>query len=212
MARKPPSRPATPEAIIAAAAATPVPASIAKAAVVAPKAPVMAAAVAPAAVESVVDATVDAAAAAPAPVEAVDAAREQIDTVREMVRQSSEAALEQSRALYERMKQAAEEATGSLETAYGAANKGVAEINLKAIETLKANTDAAFEFARALGEVKSFSELLALQSEHARKGYETLAEQARTFAGLAQKVAADSVGPLNARLGALAGKQADIAA
>ncbi|HEY8578796.1 MAG TPA: phasin family protein [Beijerinckiaceae bacterium] len=195
MARKSIPRSAPSQAVAAAAAAAPLPRELTAAPADAAPLNVLAAPThapfTPPALET----------AAPQPTEALDAAMEQINAMREMLRQSSEATLQQGRAMYDRLKQTAEETTGSFETAFETAKGGVVEINMKAIETLKANTDAAFGYMRALAGVKSFTELMELQSEHARRSCETFAAQSRDFAQMAQKVADDSAAPLKNVLG-----------
>lgn len=189
--RKPASRSASPAAIAAAAAAAPAP----EVAVTPPMAAPRAAAGEP----------LSAAPGPEASAEAFDAATDQLEAMRELLRQSSEATLEQSRAAYERLKQAAEETTGSLGAAYEVANKGLTELQMKSIDTLKANTDAAFDFVRALTGAKSLSDVVVLQSEMARKQYDAMNEQAKEFAELAKKVASESVTPFSATLGKAAG-------
>ncbi|MDB5569171.1 MAG: phasin, partial [Hyphomicrobiales bacterium] len=141
-----------------------------------------------------------AAAVLPAPTEVLDLAMEQMGAVREVLRQTGESTLESSRVAYDRLKKAAEESTGSLEEAYSVAQKGLAELNAKALEALKANADASFEFARALSGARSLSDVLSLQGEHARKGFEALAAQTKEIASLAQKVASETAGPISGKL------------
>ena len=57
------------------------------------------------------------------------------------------------------------------------------------MEFAQKNTEAAFEFARELAGVKSPAEFLELSTSHSRKQFETLTEQARELATLAQKAA-----------------------
>jgi len=193
--RKSAARTASSTAIKAAAAAAPV-------AELPPQVPhpiVTVAAAPPAAVESA-SADFAATAAKEGSAEVLDAAFEQISAAREALRQSSESSFETSRVAYDRMKKAAEEATGVVGAAYEVAQKGFAEINAKAMAALKANADASFEFACALSSAKSLSDVLALQGEHARKGFEALTAQTKEIASLAQKVAADAAGPISTKL------------
>ncbi len=136
----------------------------------------------------------------PAPTEVLETALEQVGAVREALRQTGETTLENGRVAYDRLKKAAEETSGAMEAAYGVAQKGLAEINAKAMEAFKVNSDASFEFARALSGAKSLSDVLALQGEHARKGFEALTAQTKEIASLAQKVAADAAGPISSKL------------
>ena len=97
---------------------------------------------------------------------------------------------------YERVKAAAEEATDVLEDTYTTAAKGAADYNLKVIEAARTNTNAAFDYARELLDVKSISEVLELSTAHARKQFETVSEQTKELAALAQKVATETAEPL----------------
>jgi hypothetical protein len=67
---------------------------------------------------------------------------------------------------------------------------------MKAIEFARTNTEAAFEFAQKLTSVKSPSEFFELSTNHSRKQFETLTEQAKELATLAQQVALASAEPL----------------
>jgi phasin len=121
-----------------------------------------------------------------------------IGELQEMFRAAVETNIEQSKAAYARLKSSAEEATGTIETAYKTASAGSIELNNKAIDLMRDNTNALFDFAKSLSGAKSLSEVVVLQTEHARKQFETLSAQAKEFSGLFQKVATDSAGPLNA--------------
>ena len=76
-----------------------------------------------------------------------------------------------------------------------------AEFNMKAIDAVKASTDAMFEFARALAGARTMSQLVELQTEHVRRQFETANAQAREFAELASKVSARTMAPLGETMG-----------
>jgi phasin len=127
-----------------------------------------------------------------------DAAAAPVREIQENVRKVTEKSVEETRAAYARVKAAAEEATGSLETSYSTASKGIVEFNTKALEAVRANTDATFDLLKALFGVKSMSEAITLQTEHARKQFEALSFQAKELASLAQRVAMDAAEPIKA--------------
>src|SRR6476660_6342223 len=104
-------------------------------------------------------------------------------------REIAEKSVAQAKDAYEKVKAAAEEATDVLEDTYTTAAKGAADYNLKVIETARANTNAAFDYARELLDVKSFTEVIELASLHARKQFEAFSEQTKELTALAQKVA-----------------------
>ncbi|MGP0091150.1 MAG: phasin [Xanthobacteraceae bacterium] len=111
-------------------------------------------------------------------------------------REFAEKGVSQAKESYEKMKTAAEEATDVMETTYATASKGATEYGLKLIEAARINTNAALDFAAELMSVKSFSEMIELSTGHARKQFETLSEQTKTFTALAQKVATETSEPI----------------
>ena len=111
-------------------------------------------------------------------------------------REIAEKSVAQAKETYERVKAAAEEATDLLEDTYTTAAKGAADYNLKIIEAARANTNAAFDYARELLDVKSISEVVELSTAHARKQFEALSEQTKELVALAQKVATDTAEPI----------------
>ena len=118
----------------------------------------------------------------------------------EQFRKVVEQGVAQTRAGYEKLKIAAEEATGTIESSYQAATKGVTALNTKAIDLFKAQSEANLEHVKAMMSAKSFGEAIALQTSHARKQFETLTAQAKDFAELAQKVAAEASEPIKSKL------------
>jgi phasin len=117
-------------------------------------------------------------------------------TLQETLRQAVEKSLAESRAAYTRVKEAADETTYALETSVANASKGVIDLNTQALDALRANFDAGIDFAKAAINSKSVSDLVSLHSDHASKQVEVLAAQAKAFGDLAQKIAADTVGPI----------------
>jgi phasin len=111
-------------------------------------------------------------------------------------RDMAEKSLSQAKDSYEKIKSAAEEATGLLEDTYATASKGAADYTLKMIEMARENSNATFDFAVELLGVKTFSDFVELSSAHARKQFETLSEQGKELATLAQKVATETTEPL----------------
>lgn len=84
----------------------------------------------------------------------------------------------------------------SVKNSYSTAVKGMQDYNNKIIEFTHANTNAAFDFVQRMSGVKSPSEFLELWTEHARKQVETLTEQSKQLAALAQKVTRATAEPL----------------
>jgi len=111
-------------------------------------------------------------------------------------REFAEKGAAQAKEAYEKMKTAAEESTAVLEDTYASAAKGVTAYNLKLIECVRANTNAAFDFIGEFIAVKSPSEAVELSSAHARKQFEAIAAQGKDLTALAQKAAADAAEPI----------------
>jgi phasin len=105
-----------------------------------------------------------------------------------------------SKVIYEKLKAAAEEATSSVETSLSTISKGVNDINMKALDAIKANSDAQFAFVKALLATKTIAEAINLQGEHAKTQFETMNTQAKEIAALIQQVSTDSVEPIKATL------------
>jgi len=111
-------------------------------------------------------------------------------------RELAEKGVAQAKDAYEKMKAAAEETTDLLEETYSTVAKGANDYNLKIIEMARANTNAAFDYACELLSVKSLSEVMELSTAHARKQFETMTEQSKDLAALAQQVATDTAEPI----------------
>jgi phasin len=123
-----------------------------------------------------------------------------LSDLHEYVRKSAEENLEKTRAAYERFKTSAEEATAQLETSYSAASAGINALQAKSFEALRQNAAASFELVKALMGVKTLSEALQLQHDHARKQFEAVSGQVQDISALAQKVAAEAAEPLKSSL------------
>jgi phasin len=94
----------------------------------------------------------------------------------------------QAKETYEKMSAATTEAADVIKNSYSTAVKGLQDYNNKIIEFTHANANAAFDFVRKMSGVKSPTEFVELWTDHARKQVETLTEQSKQLAALAQKV------------------------
>jgi phasin len=112
------------------------------------------------------------------------------------VRAMTEKGATQAKETYEKMSAATAEATDFIKSSCSTAVQGAHDYNNKLLEFAQTNADAAFGFAQKLLGVKSPSELMELSTEHARKQFETLTEQATELAALGQKVAHATTEPL----------------
>ena len=97
---------------------------------------------------------------------------------------------------FEKAKTTTEEGNKVLERTMATATESAVHFNLRLLEMVRDNTNSAFDFARRLIAVTSPSEFLELSVAQARKQFESFTEQTQHLAALAQKVAADTVAPL----------------
>jgi len=102
----------------------------------------------------------------------------------------------QAKEAFEKMSAATTEATALIKNSYSTAVKGAQDYNTKFIGFAQTNTEAAFDFVQKLSGVKSPSDFIELSTEHSRKQLETLTEQTKELAALAQKVTLATVEPL----------------
>jgi phasin len=118
--------------------------------------------------------------------------------VPEVVREIAEKGVQQAKENYDKFKAAAEETTDLLETTYSAASKGATEFNMKALEALRANVNASFDFTTAMFGTKTLADAAELSTAHFRAQFETLTTQAKELSALAQKIAAETSEPIKA--------------
>jgi phasin len=111
-------------------------------------------------------------------------------------RATAEKGSAQAKEAFEKISGATAEATDLIKSSYSTAVKGAQDYNTKLIEFAQANTQAALDFVQKLSGVKSPSDFIELSTDHSRKQFESLAEQTKELAALAQKVALASVEPL----------------
>jgi phasin len=107
----------------------------------------------------------------------------------QVLREAAEAGAAQAKQAFDKMSAATTDATALMKDSYATAMRRAQDYNVKVIEFAQKNTEAAFEFARELTNVKSPAEFLELSTSHSRRQFETLTEQAGELATLAQKAA-----------------------
>ncbi|MDK9698351.1 MAG: phasin [Siculibacillus sp.] len=110
-------------------------------------------------------------------------------------REFAEKAVAQAKDGFAKLREAAEEATDAIEDTYETARAGFAELNGKSIDAVKANSDAAYGFAKSMLAVKTFAEAIELQSAFMRQQFEAIGAQARELQEMAGKVASDAAKP-----------------
>ncbi len=128
--------------------------------------------------------------------DAVAAVVEPAAEIQQSVRTALEKGVAESRAAFAKAKASADDAANAFELSFAAAKDGVIAINAKALEALRANTEANFDFVKASFAVKSLSDLVALQTEFARKQVDAVAVQAKDIGAIAQKAMVETIEPI----------------
>ncbi len=119
-----------------------------------------------------------------------------VEAIQKSFRSALEKSVVESRAAFAKAKTHAEEATSAFEISFAAAKDGALAINARALEALRANADANFDFLKSVFAAKSLSDVITLQGEFARKQVETMTSQTKDIGALTQKAMTDAVGPI----------------
>jgi len=101
----------------------------------------------------------------------------------------------QAKENYDKLKNATEELSGGFKDAYETATKGTRDYGVRLIEAGRTNLNAAFDYATELLSA-SPSEAIELSTAQLRKQFETLSEQSKELATLAQKIATETAEPI----------------
>ncbi|KZK79150.1 Phasin protein [Pseudovibrio sp. W64] len=105
------------------------------------------------------------------------------------IQEMTEKSVDQAREGYAKVKSASEEASAMLEETMEVTRDSFMEINLKAVDAAKDNSEAAFSHIRDMFGVKSLSEAIELQSSYSRKQYDAMSQQVREMQETATKLA-----------------------
>ncbi len=132
--------------------------------------------------------------------EAMAAVVEPAAEIQESVRTALEKGVTESRAAFARAKSSADDAANAFELSFAAAKDGVVAINAKAMEALRVNTEANLDFIKASFAVKTLSDLVALQSEFARKQVDAVSTQVKDLGALAQKAMIETFEPVKEQI------------
>ena len=110
-------------------------------------------------------------------------------------REMAEKGTAQAKEAFEKVSAATAETGDLIKNSYSTAVNGAQDYNTKVIEFAQTNTEAALDFIQKLSGVKSPSDFIQLSTDHSREQFETLTEQTKELAALAQKVTLAAVGP-----------------
>ena len=111
-------------------------------------------------------------------------------------RDTAEKGMTQAKEMHEKMNTATTEAADLIRNSYSTAVKGMQDYNNKIIEFARANSNAAFDFVQKMSGMNSSSVFVELWAEHLRKQVETLTEQTKQLAALAQKATLATMEPI----------------
>ena len=96
------------------------------------------------------------------------------------IREIAEKSVTQAKDTYDKIKSAAEETTDLIEDTYVTASKGLLGLQHQgAGSDAGVNVNASFDFARAVLQVKTLSQVVEVTSSHLRKQFETAIDQSR---------------------------------
>ena len=98
------------------------------------------------------------------------------------------AGMSQTREAYSRMKAAAEEATDLFEESFETTREGVREVQFKALDVVKENTDAALDLMRKLLTATSVADAVQLQTTFARERFEAMVDYSKDVQATWSKV------------------------
>ena len=111
-------------------------------------------------------------------------------------RDTLETGVERSQEVFETLNAAANEAAHAMQDSCSTGFKGMQDYSGKVVEFTQANITSYVEFIQKLARVRTPSEFIEVSTSHTRAQLETLTEQGKQLAALAQKVTLDAVEPL----------------
>jgi phasin len=111
-------------------------------------------------------------------------------------RATAENGAAQAKEGFEKVQAATADAANSMKSSYSTALQGAQDYQAKFLQFANSNTQAALDFAQKLTSVRSPSEFFQLSVDHSREQFETLTEQTKELATLAQRVTLATVEPL----------------
>ena len=114
----------------------------------------------------------------------------------QQLRGMTEKGAKQSKETFEKIGSATTDAASVMQDCYSTALRGMQDYNGKVLEFAQENAKSYAAFVQRLAGVKSPSEFFEVSSKHAQQQLETLAEQTKQLAALAQQVTAETTEPL----------------
>jgi phasin len=115
--------------------------------------------------------------------------------VPEAFRSFAEQGLNQTREVYARVKAAAEEATDLAEESFEATRDGMRDVQFKALDAARANTEASFDLVRKLMGVTNVADAIQLQTAYARERFEAFVDYSKDVQATLSKVGVEVTKP-----------------
>ena len=116
--------------------------------------------------------------------------------VMQTFRTTAESGLASAKEALEKMNVVMAEQLLLIRDSYSTVFKGAQDYNTRIMEFAHTNSQASFDFAKSLAGVKTPSDFIEFSTEHSRKQFETLTDQTKILAALAQEVALATAEPL----------------
>jgi phasin len=124
------------------------------------------------------------------------ATKQKTADVTQQFRDMTDTGAQRSKEAFETIGAATTDAAEMMKNCCSSALKGMQDYNSKVIEFSQANTKTYVEFVQRLASVKTPSEFFEISAAHTRHQLETVGEQAKQLAELAQKVTLATAEPL----------------
>ena len=118
--------------------------------------------------------------------------------VPEVFRSMAENGVVQAREHYAQFKASAEDATDLIEETFETARDGVMNLQHKALDAAKQNTDASFDFAKQIMGVTSVADAVQMQAKFAREQFDAFVDYSKDFQSRLTQVAEDTAAPSKA--------------
>jgi phasin len=118
----------------------------------------------------------------------------------QQLRGMAEKSAKQSKEIFEKIGSATTDAASVMQDCCSTALRGMQDYNGKVLEFAQENTKSYADFVQKLAGAKSPSEFVEVSSKHAQQQLETLAEQTKQLAALAQRVTMETAEPLKTGL------------
>ena len=128
-------------------------------------------------------------------------------TVRKEDTMNEDAASRIARETFDRTLESGAETVRGAQEGFTSALENVRDLNVRLIDMARANSDAAFDFAREVAEAAGPSDLVQAWTTHATKQFDMLTKQASELTTLGQQFASTSSEPIKRRIGQASKRQ-----